>query len=304
MPRRVFIVLTTSAVLAVAVTWISIRPDNQPASPAPAEVSVPVEVNRIAVLAASTAIGEGSDLTAEMVESIEIPADELSADFILDSQMNRERLVDLRANVNIAAGTPLMTSGLIVPPVQIEPTPKTVPVKRPVQSLGAGMRAISVPLNRETSLASMIEPGDRIDVMVSYQTAQGIRAVRNILENVRVLALNGMEKAGSDRHMMTLELHSEGTKVLALAQQTGELVFVLSSTQGEGPPVIIRDGPMLSTQISGAPEAAPAPPRQARRVTVIRGSSGQDEVKLARGEAERSVQPNTSQAGNLISADR
>ena len=197
---------------------------------------------------------------------------------------------------------PLRAGGLIVPPVQVEPIPKAV--RRPVQSLGAGLRAISVPLNWETSLASMIEPGDRIDVMVSYQTAQGIRAVRNILENVRVLALNGMGKAGSDKHMMTLELHSEGTKVLALAQQTGELVFVLSSTQGEGPPVIIRDGPMLSTQISGAPEAAPAPPRQARRVTVIRGSKGQNEVRLARDESERSVQPNTSQTEALISADR
>lgn len=304
MPKRILLVLTTSAVLAVAVTWVSVRPDNQPASPPPAEAPVSVKVKRIAVLAAATSIAKGSDLTADMVESIEIPASELSSEFILDSKLNRARLFDLRADEDIAAGVPLMSSGLIVPAVQEELIPEVVPVIRPVQSLGAGMRAISVPLNREASLASMIEPGDRIDVMVSYQTAQGIRAVRNILENVRVLALNGMRNGGSDRHMMTLELHSEGTKVLALAQQTGELVFVLSSTQGEGLPVIIRDGPMLSTQISGAPVAVPTPPRQARRVTVIRGSSGQDEVKLTRGEAERSDQSNTFQTGGLISADR
>lgn len=304
MPWRVLLVLTTSSVLAVAVTWISIRPDNQPASPPPAEASVPVEVPRIAVLAAATSIVKGSNLTTDMVESIEIPASDLSSEFILDSKLNREHLADLLADVDIAAGAPLNSSGLIVSEVRVEPIPKAVPVKRPVQSLGAGMRAISVPLNRETSLASMIEPGDRIDVMVSYQTPQGIRAVRNILENVRVLALNGMGNGGSDRHMMTLELHPDGTQVLALAQQTGELVFVLSSTQGEGQPVIIRDGPMLSTQISGAPEAAPAPPRQARRVTVIRGSNGQDEVNLTGGGAERPIQPNTSQTGDIIYADR
>ncbi|UOA33715.1 hypothetical protein DSM110093_03811 (plasmid) [Sulfitobacter sp. DSM 110093] len=303
MPKRVLLVLSTSAVLAVAVTWISIRPESQPASPSPGEVAVVNEMPSIAVLGASELILKDTDLSIGFIEVINIPANLITPDFILDSEINRKRLSGLRAEKEIQVGSPIMASDLIIPEPPEKPVAQPEKISRFTGDLGAGMRAISVPLSRQTSIGGLIEPNDRIDVMVSYNSQGDVRAVRSILENVRVLALNEMGNRSNDGRMMTLELHPEGTKVLALAEQTGELIFVLSSAGDGGQPIIVRDDPMLSTRISGETVDSYTPPPK-KRITVFRGQGGQKQTAFAAEDQAQSPLKQEAQTGNDLPISR
>ncbi|MBO9432443.1 Flp pilus assembly protein CpaB [Sulfitobacter sp. R18_1] len=303
-PRRVVLVLLTSAVLAVAVTWVSIRPESQPASPSPGEVAVVNEMPSIAVLGASKLILKDTDLSLDLIEGIDIPANFITPDFTLDSEINRKRLSGLRAEREIQAGSPIKTSDLIIPEPPEKPVAQPEKISRFTGDLGAGMRAISVPLSHQTSIGGLIEPNDRIDIMVSYKSQGDVRAVRSILENVRVLALNETGTRSDDGRMMTLELHPEGTKVLALAEQTGELIFVLSPAGDGGQPIIVRDDPMLSTRISGETVDSYTPPPKKRIVTVFRGQGGQKQTAFDAGDQVQSLLKQEAQTGDDLPISR
>lgn len=304
MPKRVLLILSTSAVLAVAVTWISVRPESQPASPSPEGVPVASDVPSIAVLGASELILKGSDLSIDLVEVVNLPANLVSQDFILDSEINRKRLSGLRANTEIQGGSPIRASALIIPEVLGKPIPQPEKTGRFTGELGHGMRAISVPLSRQTSIGGLIEPDDRIDIMVSYRSQGDVRAVRSILENVRVLAINELSNRSDDGRMMTLELHPEGTKVLALAEQTGELIFVLSPAGDGGKPIVVRDDPMLSTRISGETGDSYTPPPKKRIVTVFRGQGGQKQTAFDTAPPAQSPLNQETQSGNDLPISR
>ncbi|WP_348540730.1 Flp pilus assembly protein CpaB [Sulfitobacter sp. R18_1] len=298
------LVLLTSAVLAVAVTWVSIRPESQPASPSPGEVAVVNEMPSIAVLGASKLILKDTDLSLDLIEGIDIPANFITPDFTLDSEINRKRLSGLRAEREIQAGSPIKTSDLIIPEPPEKPVAQPEKISRFTGDLGAGMRAISVPLSHQTSIGGLIEPNDRIDIMVSYKSQGDVRAVRSILENVRVLALNETGTRSDDGRMMTLELHPEGTKVLALAEQTGELIFVLSPAGDGGQPIIVRDDPMLSTRISGETVDSYTPPPKKRIVTVFRGQGGQKQTAFDAGDQVQSLLKQEAQTGDDLPISR
>ena len=243
-------------------------------------------------LFATTEIEVGDEITIESFEAVEMPAAQTGGNLLLDTAENRMGLTRRISHRSIPIGTPFIKSDLeAISPAptkpEVEEVRGTSASASTASRLGPGMRAIALPVTGETALARLISQGDRIDVLVSYTRHDGVRAVRTVLRNVRVVATDQSFSASGQPgtaipKTITLELHSEGAKVLALAMHTGELVLVLSDESADDMPIIANDSPILSTQISGVLMPA-AEKEEAASVHVFRGSvSGSARGNLAK----------------------
>ncbi len=111
--------------------------------------------------------------------------------------------------------------------------------------LTPGLRAVSVEISTDKASGGFILPGDRVDVMVTYQiemTDPVTGAVDTrpnttiILENVRILAIDqqfrseegGQYAIGSTA---TVELKPEMARLLVMAERIGEVSLALRSLQ-------------------------------------------------------------------------
>jgi pilus assembly protein CpaB len=107
-----------------------------------------------------------------------------------------------------------------------------------------GMRAISVKINAETGVSGFVGPGDRVDVLLTYQikargetqrAAENIAqriATQTILSNVRVLAVDQTAKEDANREIKigknaTLEVTKEQAQLIALSAKMGDLSLTL-----------------------------------------------------------------------------
>lgn len=109
--------------------------------------------------------------------------------------------------------------------------------------LKPGTRALTILLGEGTRHSGLIDPGDRVDVVLTApsRTGQGIENVlsRTILEDVRVLAVDrqigGAAGSSNDRGEIertkivtaTLEVLPEQTGLLALGEHKGELALAV-----------------------------------------------------------------------------
>ena len=102
--------------------------------------------------------------------------------------------------------------------------------------LRPGMRAITIRLGAGTRQSGLIDPGDRVDVVLTAKSREsGIHNVlsRRILEDVRVLAVDqqidndGGEVMRSEIVTATLEVLPEQTGLLALGEFEGELTLAV-----------------------------------------------------------------------------
>lgn len=111
-------------------------------------------------------------------------------------------------------------------------------------SLDPGMRAMAIKVKPETMVGGFISPGDRVDVLLTYQVKVSGKerdevadtvsrhATQTVLENVKVLAIDqSATKEDSNKakvgRTVTLEVNSKGSEKLALAGEMGDLSLVL-----------------------------------------------------------------------------
>ena len=122
--------------------------------------------------------------------------------------------------------------------------------------LGPGMRATSVPISAETGAGGFILPGDRVDVIVSYEaeeegaTRRRFFVAETVVENARILAID--QSFGDDPdaegvvvgETATLELTPEQANAVVLAVARGEISLSLRSlSDGEGGPSLVSRQP-------------------------------------------------------------
>jgi pilus assembly protein CpaB len=96
--------------------------------------------------------------------------------------------------------------------------------------LQPGMRAISMSVNIETSVAGWILPGDRVDVLQS-QDSDGSRVTRVVLQNIRVLAIDQKVEPDKDSKtaiggVATLEATPAAAAVLIDAKAQGKPLYL------------------------------------------------------------------------------
>ncbi len=268
-----------------------------PARPSPdvtAQAAAPPAAATISILSATDTIEAGSRIAPDSITQITMIQSPGTRDLVSDTIENRQALSDMVAHRTIPGGTPFVISDL-------QPAPVSRPTVKPASGTAAlltpGMRAISLPVTAEMAVAGLITRGDRLDILVTYDVPENIRAVRTVLRNVRVIATDRItevshETPESPPETVTLELPPEGAKVLALAMRTGKLVLVLSPADSGERPVIADDEPILSSQISdiGLSGRAPA----TKSVRIIRGAVQSDTVMIptaSTGEEELGSSP-------------
>ncbi len=127
--------------------------------------------------------------------------------------------------------------------------------------LPAGVRAVTLPVDSVSSQAGLIEPGDRVDLLVTLREAQGMVTVP-LLEDVPVLATGqlteGEAGAGKEGRYPTLTLAAAPNDAarIAHARDAGTL-SVLLRARGEARTAanLLR---VTGESLLGAPAARPA----------------------------------------------
>ncbi|HAJ90661.1 MAG TPA: Flp pilus assembly protein CpaB [Rhodospirillaceae bacterium] len=113
-----------------------------------------------------------------------------------------------------------------------------------------GMRAMAIKVSAESMVGGFISPGDKVDVILSYQvrlsgeeadSAAGKvdrHASQTILENVNVLAIDQNSNKEDDKakvgRTVTLEVDTAGVEKLVLARDMGDLSLSLRALGDEG----------------------------------------------------------------------
>ena len=306
--RRGKAVPAVIALIVAGLGWFGIQrilaPDpNQPASApdeapqaapaveaAPAEPAEPAPVHP-QLLVAARSLGAGVMLTADLVEWREWahPIDLNTA--VLRDAVPQQVVLGSVTRRPYPAGTPIGWDGVITPGA-----PGFIGAV-----LSPGMRAITVEVDRATTNANIIYPGDRVDViMVSAQ--QGAEALSQaIVRNVRVLAVGStilslgrygkvsLTRAGAIEPVerpagenYTLELLPVDAERVALAVNSGRLTLAMRSVNalpgyaaGSEKPVSLSEVLTLP-----APPPAPPPPPDVPTVRIIRGNAGATAVAV------------------------
>lgn len=117
---------------------------------------------------------------------------------------------------------------------QTEPSPDTSSL---ADSLGSGIRAVSVSTESLTGLIGHIAPGDKVDVLVTHnphQVAQSMMyrptTTEVVVPNAAILAINGTSQPPS----VTLRVNPYQAQQIRLAEQVGTVSVALRATRDRG----------------------------------------------------------------------
>lgn len=186
------------------------------------------------VLAAARDLSVGTLVGGGDLSELELEVSAIESEHILvDNDSNAGTYRGYAVRKAVSSGTPLARSDLVGPGQK----GFLAAVLRP------GSRAVTVRVGPATSQAGLIDPGDRVDVILSaeLEVNEQERRVfaRTIVEDVRVVAvdhrLNGEEPEHPEVTTATLEVSSADGDRLVLAEHEGRLslaVRALASSAG------------------------------------------------------------------------
>jgi pilus assembly protein CpaB len=101
-----------------------------------------------------------------------------------------------------------------------------------------GMRAIAIGVGEVMTVGTVVQPGDRVDILATYRDPRTRQEItRVILQNVEVLAVNRGQTDGSGKgganSSMTLAVTPEQGELVAAADRAGALRIQLRSVRDE-----------------------------------------------------------------------
>lgn len=297
----VFLLVSVAAVAVFGGAWLYFRAEPEPPpkkAAAPPPKPVPV------VLTASKDLRVGSLITATDIMWAPLKNGAILSAHMLRGKTKPADVIGAVVRREVFNGMPLTWSSIV----------------RPGQygflaaALRPNHRAVTILVNRASSQAGLIYPGDRVDVILTVEVKEGRERETNtftgtILEDVRVVAVDRQveSNAGSQGQQrrssrgnagtVTLEVLPLEAERLVLATSRGKISLAMRSlTDGRRrdnrtptafenvlslPSVAeVPQGPAPAEPGSAAPAPAPVEPEQVR-VQIFRGSAHQ-EVLLKR----------------------
>jgi len=188
------------------------------------EVQPVVEIEGAEIAVASSDVTWGTPLTDEFIRFVVYPEDNLPAGHFKKSQDLKGRVV----LANLKKNEPIMESKLA--PIDIK-TGGVSAVMDPQK------RAMAVKVNEVVGLPGFIKPGDRVDVMVTFErpgSKDDKKITKVVLENSLVLATGTqMERVDEEEpkavKVITLEVSIEEAEKLAMAENEGKIRLALRS---------------------------------------------------------------------------
>jgi len=170
--------------------------------------------------------------------------------------------------------------------------------------LGNGRRAITMPVDAINSVSGLLEPGDFIDLYVSFEH-QRRRVTAPLLQGVLVLATGGNTRPGSDGpgsaaeiySTVTLDTSPEDAIKLVAARQSGTITALLRRPDDHrSDPRAVR-GDLAS--LIGVGAAAPAIAAKPKRAPVIYGNQAARSVPALRPSSAGRAAPSNNGVFNL-----
>jgi pilus assembly protein CpaB len=207
-----------------------------PVNPVPtsAPQQIVAEVNYVKVLVAAADIPMGSRVTPDHLQWTKWPNEALSENLIDDVSRPGalEELNTAVARTAIFAGEPIIQRKLVLSGDRGQMSALLKP----------GMRAIATRISVDSAAGGFIQPGDRVDVVLTVQrkneaqagsTNQTNYVSNTIFENVHVLAIDQVfgdtpeEQAAVVGSTALLELSQDDSEALIEAQSSGDLSLIL-----------------------------------------------------------------------------
>jgi pilus assembly protein CpaB len=231
--RKIFLLVGALVVAAVTAFMARSLIVGAPAPQAAAAVAA-ARVDGPEVLVATRSLPVGTILDATAVKYQPWPKELVeNAYFIHQGGFDSKTLLGTVVRNPITAGQPI-TQGALVKPGDRGFL---------AAALGAGMRAVTVPVSQQSSVAGFVFPGDRIDLVLTQNVVGGgdgapLKVAETIMRNLRVLATdqrtdNTVDENGKMQvrtfSMVTLEATPKMAEQIAVSQTLGSLSLSLRS---------------------------------------------------------------------------
>lgn len=208
-------VLFASIVVGLLAAWMAQNFLSEKVS----EIESRAKVDMTRVVVAKKDLRPGERLNADTLAIRQVPMAWAHSNAVQPDQFS---LVDQRSiSVGIKAGEPLLWAML--------EGQKVATFSRKVAN---GRRAITVPVDQINSISGLLEPGDRIDLLLTLKNQDSTR-LEPLLSNVEVLAagqrLSGDGPAGTNSRFstVTLNVSPEEAQRVVLGREAGRLTALL-----------------------------------------------------------------------------
>ncbi len=222
--RNIILILVAVAITAgtglVARSWISSQ------RPPPVAAAPPPPVKKTFVLVADKDLPAGTFIKENLLTWQSWPDEQPHPSYLIKNRDDETLLVDSVVRRGISAGQPI-TRGRIVKPGD---RGFLAAVLRP------GYRAVSLRINATSSIAGLIFPGDRVDIILTHSVeADGPRrrVSETVLTNVRILAIdqktNDQDSAPKLGKNATFEVTPKQAEMLSVLSDLGKLSLSLRS---------------------------------------------------------------------------
>jgi pilus assembly protein CpaB len=182
--------------------------------------------------------------------------------------------------------------------------------------LRSGVRALTIAVDEVNSLSGMLQPGDRIDLMLSVRLPGGSatplpqEVTRPLMQDVRVLATGRQVRPGGDDRQsasrvytaITIEVTPEQAQRLVVAQRSGKLTAMLRNP-GDRDPVAQR--PLDVYGLLGLEPAAGEPARSAPPEVIVGGQGPlRNADRLAQALSQAASTPGSPAPSGAMPASR
>ena len=186
------------------------------------------------IVVAKRDLAKGEQASTDTMAVREVPREYLPASAITPERF--DSFAGARLAAAMRAGEPLLSGGLE------GADPSTFAAKVP-----AGIRAITVAVDEVNSLSGMLQPGDRIDLLLSVRLPGasmpplGQEVTRPLMQDLRVLATGRQVRPGHDERSaraftaITIEVSPDQAQKLVVAQRIGKLTAMLRNPQDRAP---------------------------------------------------------------------
>ena len=232
MDRKKLVLLLAALVIAAGTAFIARSMFAGASAPEVAAATGPVEPTGPRVLVAQRSLPVGTIITQDAISYQAWPQELVRDAYFIDGEADVSKLLGTVVRYQITAGEPVTQGALVAPGDR----------GFLAAALAPGMRAVTVPVSAQTSVAGFVFPGDRIDLVLTQSVAGGgegepLKVSETILRNLRVLATDQrMDALGPDGKPVvqtysnvTLEVTPKIAEKIAVAQTVGSLSMSLRS---------------------------------------------------------------------------
>lgn len=235
MEPKKLILLAGALVIAVATALLARSMFVGAPAPQAGAAAMPDQSQLPKVLVATAQLPVGTIIGAEHMRYQPWPKELVEDAYFIEGKADQNRLLGSVVRTAVSAGQPVTQGALIQPGDR----------GFLAAALAPGMRAVTVPVSVQTSVAGFIFPGDRVDVMLTQSVAGGgdgapLKVSETILSNLRVLATDQRTNPlGEDGKPVvqtysnvTLEVTPRMAEKIAVAQTLGSISLSLRAMAG------------------------------------------------------------------------